>query len=854
MSTFSRKQDNNYMDSPRSRSKERKLEKQREKELAKEAAKAKKLARAKERELEREQERQHERERAKEKARLKEQEKIQKFKAKISHPHFDRNSNVDGSRHLSAIIALDSKEHGYLNVQREPERKSQSIHGYQHEYRANVGLGLSTDTIDPTQQREDAAKEFSQEPAPMDSSPEHSPPPPGSRPSAKQRLLHLPSALLTNLPRQRSPSSPSLALNKPWRAVSPRSPTSRSTLPLVAAMTSPSMPSLPILSSHHSSPQSPNMEYPIGILDLEDTLETRPDSLSRRDLSSSSRFSTSSHLSVERPVSIPLPSPNRATLARFMADFESRIWFTYRKDIARIEPSFYTSDAGWGCMMRTGQSLLAQAFVQIMLGRDWRADSSASEESCQKYSTLLSWFADEPDRYYGIHSIAKAGVALDKRVGEWFGPSTVAHALRRLSYKHPDCPVAVVVSMDNTIRISELVHAATGKDNRNAQSDIYGAGPGSPDPQQPQQQHRRQRSGYWKPVVVMMPARYGLDKLKEGYVGNLKQLFKLPQFLGIAGGRPGRSLYFVAYQARATHEEMTHCPSPSYHCNVVRTMDIMELDPSMMLGFLIRSMKDLAELLAQLKHGMDQHYPLFTIIGNPAPAASSASSPTSAPVTVPTLGEKLPVNGASTIVSSPVTGEPSPVQAAYPFETEKEKEKEKEETKSVRIESAVVALERVQLDQGQWSPVKTAVVVEEEENIVPAQETTNKTITTSTTITTTTISTTIRTIPNLDAPLPALPQEQDYAPAPPPPRPLSTSPEEGRPKKEMKRITKAFQKERWMVKPKSNKDKKGGSSPPVEQVPIADRIVYKYASEGDAVVVHDEDTLSVKSFDSDISL
>ena len=120
---------------------------------------------------------------------------------------------------------------------------------------------------------------------------------------------------------------------------------------------------------------------------------------------------------------------------------------------------------------------------------------------------------------------------------------------RRLSYRHPDCPVAIMVSMDSTIQITDLVNAATGKEIRSGQS--YGTTyPGSPDPQrQPQQ-----LSGQWKPVVVMMPARYGLDKLKEGYVANLKQLFKLPQFLGIAGGRPGRSLYFVAYQGTCCHD------------------------------------------------------------------------------------------------------------------------------------------------------------------------------------------------------------------------------------------------------------------------------------------------------------
>lgn len=108
-----------------------------------------------------------------------------------------------------------------------------------------------------------------------------------------------------------------------------------------------------------------------------------------------------------------------------------------------------------------------------------------------------------------------------------------------------------MVSMDSTIRITDLVNAAMGKEIKSTQSYAHGMIiPGSPDPQQQAQQP----PGQWKPVVVMMPARYGLDRLKEGYVANLKQLFKLPQFLGIAGGRPGRSLYFVAYQGTAHND------------------------------------------------------------------------------------------------------------------------------------------------------------------------------------------------------------------------------------------------------------------------------------------------------------
>lgn len=78
--------------------------------------------------------------------------------------------------------------------------------------------------------------------------------------------------------------------------------------------------------------------------------------------------------------------------AAFLDDFESRIWITYRSDFPPIPKSDdpeassamtlsvrlrsqwvnsngFTSDSGWGCMIRSGQSLLANALSILTLGR-----------------------------------------------------------------------------------------------------------------------------------------------------------------------------------------------------------------------------------------------------------------------------------------------------------------------------------------------------------------------------------------------------------------------------------------------------------------------------------------------------
>ncbi|KAF9215588.1 Cysteine protease atg4b [Podila verticillata] len=555
--------------------------------------------------------------------------------------------------------------------------------------------------------------------------------------SMKQRALALPSLLTTNIPRQPSPNSAGSSLSRSWRAISPRSLSPRLSLPVT---------------SHSSSTSASLHSVGADILSDNKPVYMRERRNGIKETGPNSKLHPLAHSALAKPVSFDEPTPNQLILQRFMQDFQSRIWFTYRKDIARIEPSFYTSDAGWGCMMRTGQSLLAEAFVQIMLGRGWRATGAHSVDTSEKYRTILNWFADEPDRYYSIHNIAKSGLALDKRVGDWFGPSTMAHALKQLSQKHNDCPVHISVPMDNQLRASEIVQMALG----GSKDYVNGATVPSPSSTTFNGLDR------WKPVVLLMPVRYGLEKLTEKYSNNLKKLFELPQFLGIAGGRPGRSLYFVACQGnelfyfdphfvkpRATQEELNQCPAASYHCNVVRTMEMQELDPSMMLGFLIRSQDDLLDLDHRLKNDMEQAYPLVTIVND-----------------ISLLPGARP--------------EPRPVQS-----------KQKSSKDCVVIEVKEVAEESMQI-------------------IEPPTSQTPE------------------------------PHHHDHH---------HEEEHVGRSHKEMKRVAKALKKEQKLMKSRANREKKKKAKQPEHFDPY----VYRFTTH-DGDHAHDQETLSVKSFDSDSSL
>ena len=134
--------------------------------------------------------------------------------------------------------------------------------------------------------------------------------------------------------------------------------------------------------------------------------------------------------------------------SEFLDDLESKIWLTYRSNFPPIPRSSdpaassgmsfatklrnlgnqggFASDTGWGCMIRSGQSLLANTLLQLKLGREWRLGQNEEE-----HKDLLSLFADTSEAPFSIHKFVEHGAqACGKHPGEWFGPSATARCIQ----------------------------------------------------------------------------------------------------------------------------------------------------------------------------------------------------------------------------------------------------------------------------------------------------------------------------------------------------------------------------------------------------------------------------------------
>ncbi|KAM5228658.1 LOW QUALITY PROTEIN: cysteine protease ATG4B [Ctenodactylus gundi] len=297
-----------------------------------------------------------------------------------------------------------------------------------------------------------------------------------------------------------------------------------------------------------------------------------------------------------------------------LSDVASRLWFTYRRNFPAIGGTGPTSDTGWGCMLRCGQMIFAQALVCRHLGRDWRwAQRKRQPDS---YFSVLNAFLDRKDSYYSIHQIAQMGVGEGKSIGQWYGPNTVAQVLKKLAVFDTWSSLAVHIAMDNTVVMEEI--------RRLCRASLPCAGatafPVDSDSDRhcngfPAGAEVTNRPLPWRPLVLLIPLRLGLTDINEAYVETLKHCFMMPQSLGVIGGKPNSAHYFIGYvgeeliyldphttQPAVELTDSCFIPDESFHCqHPPCRMGIGELDPSIAVGFFCKTEDDFNDWCQQVK-------------------------------------------------------------------------------------------------------------------------------------------------------------------------------------------------------------------------------------------------------------
>eukprot|EP01133_Synstelium_polycarpum_P007616 gene7616-8910_t len=128
----------------------------------------------------------------------------------------------------------------------------------------------------------------------------------------------------------------------------------------------------------------------------------------------------------------------------------------------------------------------------------------------------------------------------------------------------------------------------------------------------------------WKSLIILVPIKLGVDKLNEVYFHEIKMMLEIPQSIGLIGGKPKQSFYFVGYQddhifyldPHFVHDNVGPNElnfSDTYHYCVPQKMPISQLDPSMAIGFYCRTKKDFDEFCTRIKEIEKNGFPIISI-------------------------------------------------------------------------------------------------------------------------------------------------------------------------------------------------------------------------------------------------
>jgi len=280
----------------------------------------------------------------------------------------------------------------------------------------------------------------------------------------------------------------------------------------------------------------------------------------------------------------------------------SLFWFTYRCDFPEIVPYQITTDAGWGCMLRSAQMMLAQALRVHFKSRQWRSHrlSIAQRRRETFLRSLLSWMADFPSAGYSLHDMVAAGMSKYEILpGEWYGPGTACYVVRDLVHAHetrqlalwskrqqqqqkeqqkqkeqeqedqtesqatpnttttassiPNRVFRVFVAPQGTV-YNDAIRELMTKESRTQyeetkQKSLSESGPkqvpdhplatAEQDLKDAQQEQQSLLNLEWDTALLLLiPLRLGLNGINDDYAKSISYTFSIPQSVGVLGGRP----------------------------------------------------------------------------------------------------------------------------------------------------------------------------------------------------------------------------------------------------------------------------------------------------------------------------
>jgi len=140
------------------------------------------------------------------------------------------------------------------------------------------------------------------------------------------------------------------------------------------------------------------------------------------------------------------------------------------------------------------------------------------------------------------------------------------------------------------------------------------------------------RKSWKRPLLILIPLRLGAESINSLYIPVLKNILSMRTCVGIIGGKPKHSLYFVGWHCECLiYLDPHYCQDfvdtsksdfsiRSFHCLMPKLLAFADMDPSCIVGFLIRNSMEFEQFMTEsdsllrIRSPKGRLYPLFSVM------------------------------------------------------------------------------------------------------------------------------------------------------------------------------------------------------------------------------------------------
>ena len=295
----------------------------------------------------------------------------------------------------------------------------------------------------------------------------------------------------------------------------------------------------------------------------------------------------------------------------------------------------YTSDCGWGCMIRSSQMILCRALYKIFK-YIYKLDENIINQvvpfvmdknldiikykylGMDSYVDKLKEFGKqdiiEIDPPFSIHKIVILGEKFGRTSGEWFSDFELPKIYNIINSTFNVIPNLSIIHYNSFIELGIILERCFKEIDSNKIEDnnkifnIEG------------KNYIMEKMG-----LIFVSVRLGLDNVSPEYFPSIKKLFSCKECLGFIGGKKwtNSASYFFGYydnfllylDPHFNNQSIDHLDINnivSYKNKTIYKLDIKTLKAGFTIGFLFRNIKEFNELVNFFIEQKKEESPCFT--------------------------------------------------------------------------------------------------------------------------------------------------------------------------------------------------------------------------------------------------